>query len=121
MKRVVDRILQILGGNSVDWIKWSRNVITPAELDGQIDDWACGLFVLMALCCFALRIDYKRWCRDSAKEDMRRTCLDHLMNLPYAPPFWKKQQVNKIMFTELFGWYAPLRSPMTVTQMMGGL
>ena len=54
----------------------------------QMDDWACGLFVLMALCCFALRIDYKRWCRDSAKENMRKTCLDHLINLPYC---WNSQ------------------------------
>ena len=95
LKRVVDRILQILGGDSVNWIKWSRNVMTPAELDRQIDDWACGLFVLMVLHCFTLGIDYKRWCRDSAKENMRGTCLDHLINLPYVPPCWKRKWVNK--------------------------
>jgi len=34
-------------------------VCSPVELDGQIDRWSCGLFVLMALRCFAIQIDYK--------------------------------------------------------------
>lgn len=74
--------MQLTGTEKVDWKKWTREVCSPMELDGQIDDWSCGLFVLMALRCFALRIDYKKWCRDSLKEKMREKCLEALKAIP---------------------------------------
>jgi hypothetical protein len=56
----------------------------PAELEGQIDIWSCGLFVLMALRCFALGMDYKKGCRDSMKDKMKASCLDSLLKLPFV-------------------------------------
>jgi|SRR5882762_6873664 len=47
----------------------------PAELEGQIDIWSCGLFVLLVLHCFALEMDYKKGCRDSMKDKMKGSCL----------------------------------------------
>ena len=74
--------MPIVGAEKFNWKKWTCKVYCPTELDGQIDDWSCGLFLLMALRCFALRIDYKKWCRDSLKEMMREKCLEALKAIP---------------------------------------
>jgi len=63
------------------------------DLDRQIDDWSCGLFLLMALQCFALRIDYKKWCKDSLKEMMREKSLEVLKAISYVYP----SQDNKFL------------------------
>lgn len=82
MKRIVDRILRHVEGDEINWKLWSSSVYSPDELDGQIDAWSCGLFLLMIMQCLAADIDYKRFWRDSCKEKMREDCLDALLTLP---------------------------------------
>jgi hypothetical protein len=85
LQKIVDKIMQLFGAEKIDWKKqWSRKVCSPVELDGQIDRWSCGLFVLMALRCFAIQIDYKKWCRNSLKERMSEKCLEALLAIPYV-------------------------------------
>jgi len=82
---VIDKVLRVLGGEAVNWDKWNRRVVSPDELEGQIDDWACGLFVLMSLRCFMICIDYQKWCQNSLKEKMSQSCLEALQALPCVP------------------------------------
>ena len=84
LQRIVDKIMQLFGAEKFDWKKWSREVCCPGDLDGQIDDWSCGLFLMMALQCFTLQIDYKKWCKDSLKEKMREKSLEALKAIPYV-------------------------------------
>jgi hypothetical protein len=49
LQRIVDKIMQLFKVEKFDWKKWSREVCCPGDLDGQIDDWSCGPFLIVLL------------------------------------------------------------------------
>jgi hypothetical protein len=63
---------------------WKKVVRSPPQQERQIDIWSCGLFVLMALRCFASGLNYEVGCANTVKETMRAACLRALMTIPYV-------------------------------------
>lgn len=84
---IIDRIFVILGRPLLDWsvndCPYSRNIYSPKNLETQMDDWSCGLFVLMAL--VAMRQGSRL--EDVGKsqlDEMRRNAVRMLMNIPLS-------------------------------------
>jgi len=69
-------------GKQVIGIVDSSPHVDATLLERQLGDWACGLFVMMALRCFALNGDYEKHCKDTLKEEMRQCALKALIALP---------------------------------------
>jgi hypothetical protein len=44
-----DTVYATLGCMEVDWEPWMRVLHSPNELDRQMNNWACGLFVIHAI------------------------------------------------------------------------
>lgn len=43
------KILELLNADAIDWDKWERKLTSPHELQRQMDNWACGIFVMLAI------------------------------------------------------------------------
>ena len=68
-----------------DWkqAKWTNYTWSPPESECQTDDWACGLFVMMALHAFAENTTNRDdLVTNRMKDKMRKECLDVLLALP---------------------------------------
>lgn len=64
-----------------DRIHWPRTVHSPPRFDGQMDNWACGLLLIMAIKPCTLGSDFDD-VGDSTKEAGRIDTLKALLDLP---------------------------------------
>ncbi|KAI0642503.1 hypothetical protein C8Q79DRAFT_1013195 [Trametes meyenii] len=85
MCKAVDALRQHLNALKIDLSLFESVVTLPSEDDLQIDNWSCGLFVMIAMQSF---ID--EWATpllgESAKEDVQAGALRALLNVPLNPP-----------------------------------
>jgi len=79
--KVVDRIREHLKAPRVDFEYWAQKVLYPPPLQRQMDGWACGLFILMAMKACALKNGFEQVI-DDAREEMREEVLKALLKLP---------------------------------------
>jgi hypothetical protein len=79
--KVVDHIREYLSASKIDWKGWIRQVLYPPESQRQLDGWACGLFLMMAMRACIARTGFET-VTDDAKEEMRKGALNTLLNLP---------------------------------------
>jgi hypothetical protein len=84
--KTVNKMIKVIEAPSIDWDKYKHTLFSPVLLERQLGDWACGLFLMMALHCFALDGNYKKHCKDSLKEKMRQSTFEALLALPYVQP-----------------------------------
>ena len=69
--------------SKIDWRgkRWKRNLYSPPELQQQIDDWACVLFLMMGMKILTKRSGFDG-VKEDAKDEMRLEALEALLNLP---------------------------------------
>jgi len=79
--KVFERIRETLGAPKIDFEKWRQKVFYPSALQRQMDGWACGLFLLMAMRARAKKTGFE-CVIDDAKEEMREVVLEALLKLP---------------------------------------
>ncbi|KAK6988773.1 hypothetical protein R3P38DRAFT_2804240 [Favolaschia claudopus] len=48
-----DTVYATLGHMKIDWSLWKMVLHSPPELERQMNDWACGFFVIHAMKCLA--------------------------------------------------------------------
>lgn len=81
LRAAVDAICCCTAMADVSWDTYSFTVRTPPAGDRQVDSWACGLFVMIAMQVFA-----DRWTQpllgESAKEAVRAGALRALLGAP---------------------------------------
>jgi hypothetical protein len=78
---VFDRIREYVSAPQMDFDKWSRKVLYPPTLQRQMDGWACGLFLLMAMRACVLKLGFEQVI-DDAKDEMRGVVLEALLKIP---------------------------------------
>lgn len=66
-----------------DKMHWPHIIHSPAQFDGQMDNWACGLLLMMAIKPCTQCSDFDD-VGDSTKEAGRITVLKVLLDLPYV-------------------------------------
>ena len=77
---VVEQIRIYLEAPKIDFSGWVRKVLYPPPLQRQMDGWACGLFLLMAMRACAMKTGFEQVI-DDAKEEMRTEVLEALLEL----------------------------------------
>lgn len=80
---MLDRILEYARGHTEDWQNggWRFEVVSPPELERQLDAWSCGLFVMMAMQVFAAGLGGQAP-GETEKEGMRAGALQALLERP---------------------------------------
>jgi hypothetical protein len=84
LRKAVNKIAEVIEAPSMDWVEYKRTMFSPTPLERQLGDWACGLFVMMALRCFAINGDYEKHCKNTLKDEMRKSVLETLLALLYV-------------------------------------
>jgi hypothetical protein len=78
--KVFSRIREYVGAPQMDFDKWTQKVLYPPTLQRQMDGWACGLFLLMAMGACALKLGFEQVI-DDAKDEMRGVVLEALLKI----------------------------------------
>jgi hypothetical protein len=69
----------------IDWKResWTAHVQSPPVTERQIDNWSCGIFVMMAAQAFAIGEEtIDQAATNNKKELMRQGCLSTLLSIP---------------------------------------
>lgn len=68
----------------VDWKdrSWTRNIYSPDYLEHQIDDWSCGLFVIMALLELSNGEIVSRNITNKRLDEIRLKAINLLLEIP---------------------------------------
>ena len=74
------RIREYVGAPQMDFDKWTQKVLYPPTLQRQMDGWACGLFLLMAMRACALKLGFEQVI-DDAKDEMWGVVLEALLKI----------------------------------------
>ncbi|KAH9929219.1 uncharacterized protein B0H18DRAFT_874204 [Fomitopsis serialis] len=84
----LDSILQAVGRPSVQWssTEWSSfAVVSPDELQRQMDSWSCGHFTLLAMLDFAQTDGPSYHLGETSKEEARTRAFNALLSLRKRP------------------------------------
>jgi hypothetical protein len=96
--KVFEQIREHLDAPKIDFGCWPQKVFYPSVLQRQLDGWACGYFLLMAMRARAMKIGFEQVI-DDAKEEMRGVVLEALLKLPcvknFLPP--KHKNLHKLV------------------------
>jgi hypothetical protein len=97
--KAVDQIREYLNAPKIDFTKWTQKVLYPPPLQRQMDGWACGLFLMMAMRACAARTGFENVI-DDAKEEMRAVVLDALLKIPCAQSYFSLSIITKHHLSE---------------------
>lgn len=83
MLQTVHRIRQHIAAPEVNFEDkpWRRQLHFPSQMQRQMDNWACGLFLMMAMKPCAEDRGFED-VTDDLKEEMKREVLSILLELP---------------------------------------
>ncbi|KAJ7812191.1 hypothetical protein B0H14DRAFT_3753374 [Mycena olivaceomarginata] len=96
-----DTVYATLGRMEVDWEPWKRVLHSPDELDRQMNNWACGLFVIHAMKSLADGIGIKgvkNGETERVRESTLKLVLDNLCR--FRPPETEVQMQDNIEMTQ---------------------
>lgn len=83
MLQTVRRIRQHIAAPDINFEDklWHRQLHYPPQMQRQMDDWACGLFVMMAMKPCTEDRGFED-VADDVKEEMKKKVLTILLNIP---------------------------------------
>ena len=82
--KIVDRIRVLLRQPLIDWSsgEWGKEIHSPPAPQTQVDNWSCGLFVLMALRVISDGETSFEKAGNEYKQQMRRDAVEALLSIP---------------------------------------
>ncbi|KAJ7868207.1 hypothetical protein B0H14DRAFT_2572445 [Mycena olivaceomarginata] len=94
---VLDVIREHIGAPKITWNsgEWKRRILSPSQLECQLDGWSCGVFVGMGIKAMADGNGEPEWAAvaDSRKDEMRKFMLEAISSLPQSRFSWSTESL----------------------------